>query len=220
LTIFSYINPTVTTGLRHLASRSGDAADDAEFFKLHPIYNAQVLDGLKTIFEHYACSQDAQKLAKIRIEDIDAFQAFAVLCLRHTVGVMTWRVKHRKFKLSDFFSLSDEGLALVILENNAKVWKDKAYGITNTSSSARYMEVAKDGSVRKVWSVEGKIRFTALCRQVRELRSFTLSKNNESELVKTWNPTTSNNGNTRAHRRNHNEDERPVSVPVYEIFEG
>lgn len=180
-----------------------------------------MLDGLQTIFEHYAFSPDPSKLAKMRIEDIDAFQAFAALCLRHTIGVMTWRVKHRKFKLSDFFSCSDEGLALVILENNAKVWKDKAFGLsTNTESNARYMETAKDGSVRKTWSVEGKMRFTALCHQVRELRSFTLSKNNEGELVKAWNPSSTNNGTNRGRSSNRNEDERPVSVPVYEIFEG
>ena len=93
---------------------------DAEFFKQHPIYDANVLAGLETIFKDYIFSDDTKKLPKMRVEDINAFRAFAVLCLRHTVGVMTWRVKHRKFRISDFFSISDEGLALVILENNAK----------------------------------------------------------------------------------------------------
>lgn len=206
-------------GLIYLATRNGDAADDAEFFKKHPIYDKQVLDGLQSIFEQYAFSPASNKMAKIRIEDIDAFQAFAVLCLRHTIGVMTWRVKHRKFKLSDFFSISDEGLALVILENNAKVWKDKAFGDAAIEPNARYMDTAKDGSVRKTWSIEGKMRFTALCHQVRELRSFTLSKTNESELVKRWNPSSANSG-TRQRSSNGNQDDRPVSVPVYEIFEG
>jgi hypothetical protein len=108
------------------------------------------------------------------------------------------------------------------LENNAKVWKDKAFGLSmNSNSNSRYMETAKDGSVRKTWSVEGKMRFTALCHQVRELQSFTLSKNNEGELVKAWNPPSStNNGPNRGRSSNRNEDERPVSIPVYEIFEG
>jgi hypothetical protein len=114
----------ILPGLLHLATRNGDAAEDVEFFKMHPIYDKQVLDGLQSLFEQYALSSDYNKLAKIRIENIDAFQAFAVLCLRHTISVMTWRVKHRKFKLTDIFSISDEGIALVILENNAKVWKE------------------------------------------------------------------------------------------------
>jgi hypothetical protein len=45
--------------------------------------------------------------------------------------------------------------ALVILENNAKLWKDKAYyGAVNGETNARYMMIAKNGSVRKSWSDE------------------------------------------------------------------
>lgn len=134
----------VMVGLSYLARRNDNAAEeDAEFFKDNPIYDANILDGLATIFQHYVDSDDSEKLAKIRIEDINAFRAFAELCLKHTVGVMAWRGKHRKFRISDFFSVSDEGLALVILENNTKVWQDTAYGLITDDSHAKYMQRAK-----------------------------------------------------------------------------
>lgn len=193
---------------------------DAEFFKQHPIYDVNVLAGLETIFKDYIFSDDTKKLTKMRVEDINAFRAFAVLCLRHTVGVMTWRVKHRKFRISDFFSISDEGLALVVLENNAKVWKDKAYGIDTTESCAKYMVTANKGDknkVRKSWSNEGKQRFNDICLQVRELRSFTISRNNENELARLWDQSSRKE---RSSRHGDGEDAGRVSNRVIEIFEG
>jgi hypothetical protein len=170
-------------GLTYLATRGGESREDEEFFKQNPIYNKKVLDGLETLFQSYVNSEDPKKLAKIRIEDINAFHAFAVLCLKHTVGVMTWKVKHRKMALSDIYSVSDEALALVILENNAQVWKDKVYGTaTENSKGGRYMKQSKDGSIRKDWSDEGKQRFDDLFCQVREQRAFSLSTTNEMTL--------------------------------------
>lgn len=179
-------------GLTYLATRRGNPDEDAGFFKHNTIYNKDVLDGLETLYQQYLLSEDPNKLARIRIEHVHAFQAFAVLCLRHTVGVMTWKVKHRKCLITDVFSLSDEALALVILENNAKVWRNKAYSIADTDTNARYMTKAKDGSVRKVWSNEGKKRFNDVFAQVRELRSFSLSKTNEKELMRLWNHSSRN----------------------------
>jgi hypothetical protein len=155
----------IIPGLTYLATRNGDAAEDIQFFKKHPIYDKQVLDSLQSIFDWYVFSTDSKKLAKIGIEGVDAFQAFAVLCLRHTIGAMTWRVKHCKFNITDFFSISDEGIALVILENNAKVWKDKAIGLAATASYGRYMDTARDGSVRKLGVLRGKC--DSLCCVIR-----------------------------------------------------
>jgi hypothetical protein len=180
-------------GLTYLATRGGESREDEEFFKQNPIYNEQVLDGLETLFQSYVNSEDPKKLAKIRIENINAFHAFAVLCLKHTVGVMTWKVKHRKMSLSDIYSVSDEALALVILENNAQVWKDRAYGTaTENSKGGRYMRQSKDGSIRKDWSDEGKKRFNDLFCQVREQRAFSLSTTNEMTLKALWNRSSRN----------------------------
>jgi len=126
------------------------------------------------------------------VENLNAFHAFVILCLRHTLGVMSWKLKHRRILLSDIFTISDEALALVIFENNALVWKNKAYGQPDVT--AKYMQTAKDGSVRKVWSDEGMKRFNELFGHVKQFRLVPMSKTNETELMKMWNSKKSKNG--------------------------
>lgn len=184
--------PFTFVGLQHLASTSGDAAEEEAFFKENAIYNKDVLEGLEELYQQYVLSRDPNKLARIRIENIKAFHAFVILCMRNTLGVMAWKMKHRRMPLTDIFSVSDEALALVILENNAMVWRNKAFGEAETN--AKYMQIAKDGSVRKVWSDEGMKRFNNLFQQVKELRSFSLSRTNEMELMKIWSSKKSKNG--------------------------
>jgi hypothetical protein len=100
---------------------------------------------------------------------------------------MTWKVKHWKMSLSDIYSISDEALALLILENNAQVWKDKVYGTaTENSKGGRYMRQSKDGSIRKDWSDKGKKRFNDLFCQVTEQHAFSLSTTNEMTLKALW----------------------------------
>jgi hypothetical protein len=184
-------------GLTYLSNRRGDSVQDAEFFAENPVYNSDILDGLETLFQTYVISNDAKKLSKARIEDVNAFQAFVVLCLRHTIGVMTWKLKHRREAVSDLFSISDEALALVILENNAQVWKDKARGVISTADRARggrYMTRSKNGSIRKEWSHEGLERFNDMFCQVRELRLTSLSTTNEKTLKDKWNKSAGNRG--------------------------
>mmetsp|Transcript_3453 Transcript_3453/g.6529 ORF Transcript_3453/g.6529 Transcript_3453/m.6529 type:complete len:106 (+) Transcript_3453:88-405(+) len=72
------------------------------------------------------------------------------------------------------------------------VWKCKAYGEEETK--AKYMQIAKDGSVRKVWSDEGMKRFNVLCSQVQQNRPVSMSKTNETELMKLWNKRRTKNG--------------------------
>ena len=185
------------TGLKFLASRSGDAAEDAAFFKEHPIYNQDILDGLDTLMQQYVLSRDPDKMAKVRLENLHAFQAFVVLCLRHTVGVMTWKLKHRKFNVSDIFTICDETLALLVLENNAETWRNKAYSMPGVNTVPKYMAMTKEGKARKEWSKEGKTRFNKVFSQLSGLRQFSVSVSKEKEFLKRWNSL-----NKRASSRN------------------
>jgi hypothetical protein len=124
-------------GLNYLSTRRGDSSEDTEFFAENPIYNEDILDGLETLFQTFVTSNDTKKLSRARIEDVNAFHAFVILCLRHTIGVMAWKLKHRKVDISKIFSVSDEALALVILENNAQLWKDKARGAIPLTDKAK-----------------------------------------------------------------------------------
>ena len=154
---------------------------------------------MDALITQYALSDDSDKLAKVRIENIHAFHAFVVLCLRHTVGVMSWKLKHRKFKISDVFTVCDETLALLVLENNAKLWKNKAYGVPCVNALPKYMTLTKEGKARKEWSKQGKARFNKVFGQLRGLRQLSLSTSIETELYKLWN-SRKNHGTSRNNR--------------------
>jgi zona occludens toxin (predicted ATPase) len=63
---------------------------------------------------------------------------------------MIWTLKHHNTRISEvFFSVSSESLAVVILENNAMIWRNKACGFSAVDSNACYMKQAKDGPARK-----------------------------------------------------------------------
>eukprot|EP00971_Amphidinium_carterae_P298598 5932502-Amphidinium_carterae.1 len=59
------------------------------------------------------------------------------------------------------------------------------------------MRKSQDGSVRKDWSDEGKMRFNEIFTQVREMRPFSLSTTNENALRSLWNQASRN----QRHRR-------------------
>ena len=109
---------------------------EGEEFDNNTIYDIN----FETLYHHDKPSKDTKQLARIQIEDRNALHAFTVLCLRHMVGVMTWKLKHRNTRISDVFSVSDETLALVTLENDALICRIKAYGKSATDTSAHYMK--------------------------------------------------------------------------------
>jgi hypothetical protein len=86
-------------------------------------------------------------LMKVRLLGMQITRLFSLMPMqRFFAGLSSTMACPRSFKM--------KLKALVILENNAKVWKDKAYGAVNGETNARYMMIAKNGSVRKSWSDE------------------------------------------------------------------
>jgi hypothetical protein len=57
------------------------------------------------------------------------------------------------------------------------------------------MKVTKGGKARKEWSPEGKTHFNTVFAQLKDLRSFPISKSNETDLFKHWNHTGRCSGN-------------------------
>lgn len=179
----------IVTGLCYIHQRPDidDAPGDAEFFKKHPQFNVRILKGLKVLVESYVNDPDPQKMAKVRIENMDAFEAFCVLCLKHTNGAMVWKLKHRKCSIKSMYSVSDEALAFLILDNSCEIWERKARG-EEVLADGKYMTRAAGGraNFRRAWSNRGKERYNKLFAQVSELRSFTLSTTVEGELMNRW----------------------------------
>ena len=73
--------------------------------------------------------------------------------------------------ISQIFSVTDEALALLILENELHVWKEqrKPQNEQNTNNLKRNYVNGQSGK-HKSWSKEGKKRFHTLCIHIKELR--------------------------------------------------
>jgi len=65
----------------------------------------------------------APDLVVIRCNNIDAFETFCTLCLRHVIGSCSWKKEHRKTKVSKIFTLCDESFAFLVLEIKWLYWK-------------------------------------------------------------------------------------------------
>jgi hypothetical protein len=61
--------------------------------------------------------------ATIRTEDINVFESFCVLCLKHVAGTGVWRQNYSRETISDAFTISDEAFAFLVLDNNRHYWK-------------------------------------------------------------------------------------------------
>ena len=105
----------------------GTAGSDSDFFKKHPVYNECVLAGLQSLLLHMGVLPNeffskytfhTSDLVAIICHDVDAFEAFCMLCLRHAVGSCSWKKEHCKTKVSKIFTLCDEAFAFLVLENN------------------------------------------------------------------------------------------------------
>ena len=191
----------------------GSAIPNNEFFKKHPAYNERVLKGLENILMLLGCTGDptfdeklydlGKVVATIRTDDIDALESFCVLCLKHIVGMASWRQNFRRENLSDLFTISDEAFAFLVLDNNREYFK-QCYKegehnipvIQTTSASGRChkrrkieTKYTKRGSLggKQGWNQEGIDTYNSLLKVVMENRIKSVSKELEGRLKRQWN---------------------------------
>ena len=186
---------------------------DNEFFKKHPSYNDRVLRGLMTILQRLGVAGDpafheesydpCEVLATIRNEDIDAFESFCVLCLKHVVGTGVWRQNYRRDTISNAFTISDEAFAFLVLDNNRHYWKlcydvgEHNIPMVETASPSgrpskrRKIETkyTKRGSAggTQGWNQEGIDTYNTLLQVVITNRTKSESKDLEGVLKQQWN---------------------------------
>jgi hypothetical protein len=90
----------------------GQAYIDLFFFKKHAPALSRVLSFIE--------EDDVKGL----FLDEEAFASFVYYCLSTTIKKGTWRIGRNKKLVSQLFTPYDEGLALVLLENNAEGIRD------------------------------------------------------------------------------------------------
>ena len=186
-------------GIDHLRhKRLGITVSDSDFFKKHPMYNERVLSGLQSlllqmgVLPNESFSEDeyhVTDLVAIRCNDIDAFEAFCMLCLRHAVGSCSWKKEHRKTKCSKIFTLCDEAFAFLVLENNRLIWKSFYDRIQDDEKLVAETKFTVRGSMGglKGWHKDGIKLFNELLREVEQTRHLNQSKIVEENLQRQWN---------------------------------
>jgi hypothetical protein len=81
--------------------------------------------------------------------DDEAFASFVYYCLLTTIKKGTWRIGRNKKLVSQLFTPYDEGLALVLLENNAEGIRDKlAIGRPDKKKRSRQSILVRGSSGR------------------------------------------------------------------------
>lgn len=120
---------------------------------------------------HIVESTDVTDLYK----DEDSFAAFVHFVLSSTIRKSTWRLGRNKKMISQLFTIHDEALALLLLENSSEGWRDVANGVAVDKRNLKTKYTCKGKSVHsdggRGWTDNGMRRFSALTDIVRQSRS-------------------------------------------------
>lgn len=126
---------------------------------------------------------------KTQGDDALKFKYFVEICLVHMGAKNTWNEGRSIKTVSNLFTVADEALTILVLENNAKEWlevvEDPAYehkrGDTKYTDTTSFpkptrqgtntkRKVARKAKVNKGWNTSGLRRYNALYAQTRKNR--------------------------------------------------
>jgi hypothetical protein len=140
-----------------------------------------------------------KEMVALRTTDMDAFEAFCILFLRHTTGKVSWKSSSRSSRISETFTISDEAFAFLVLDDNINYWRKYYLSDVNAVSQV----VASSGGKGKkpairvetkyslknrtgAWSNEGIRTYNILFQEVMHLRNAPDCKTMENELMDRW----------------------------------
>lgn len=117
------------------------------------------------------------------------FKLIVNVCFPPMVPAKHWKQNKGELAVRNLLTISDEALALIVLENNYEEWIDKAKGVEvdKKRRKTKYTHGGqkKDGT-RKGWSLEGRQRFNTIFTAIKLERDRATSKNREDRLMKEW----------------------------------
>ena len=118
-------------------------------------------------------------------EHKEIFLTFVNICLVHFCSSMKWRYHAYNSVISDIFTESDEAFAMLLLENNAKDYKQMVVldrKLTRKEAMPKYTKDPNMTEKFKGWSKNGIKRYNDLIKVVKRNRLTTHSKEMEVEL--------------------------------------
>lgn len=129
-------------------------------------------------------------IEKFRTEGTGSeFNTIVSICFPPMVNAKHWKTNKASVEVSELLTVSDEALALIVLENNYKEWIEKAKGniIDKKKRLTRYTHGGQNhNGTKKGWSMEGKKRYNEIFTAIRLERTRPTSKSREQTLMKQW----------------------------------
>ena len=117
-------------------------------------------------------------------ENMTLFQTFVNLCLIHFTTSISWRYKACDCVISDIFTVTDEALCILFLENNAddyvRVYEEERK-INRKESRLKYTKVENVQKKFKGWDRKAIKRFNEIVMCVKRNRESSDSKKLEEE---------------------------------------
>ena len=122
-------------------------------------------------------------------ENHELFQAFVEYCLIHSISSMDWRTKCYNTTVSKMFTVADEAMAILLLENNAKdlrLIKDKRRKLPRKQQNSKFTKIDKEGDSGESfqgWHKKGIKRYNELFKIIKESRKLRSSMELENKLL-------------------------------------
>ena len=184
-----------------------------------------VKEEIKKLVEKAATSEGLVNM-RVNLDQSDLFDTFVNYCLVNLTTSLNWRYKSYNTNVSDIFSESDEGLCMLILENNAQDFL-KVYStgsaLTRKESRTKYTKSKGVTNAKfKGQNRNGIKRFNFLVREVKKNRATVHSQGLEEKLKLKYEGIFKENNKDET-ITNDGEDEENSSdddVDAYDGFEG
>lgn len=140
-------------------------------------------------------SEVLERLEKKKIQNFrtdgtyNEFKMIVSVAFPPMVSCKHWKRNRGELEVSNLLTVSDESLALIVLENNHEEWIDLAMGkeLDKKKRKTKYTHAGqrKDGT-RKGWSLEGRKRFNMIFTAIKTKRDRAMSREREERLLKEW----------------------------------
>lgn len=145
------------------------------------------------------------------------FKLIVNVCFPPMVPAKHWKQNKGEVAVTDLLTISDEALALIVLENNYEEWIDRAKGVEvhKKSRKTKYTHGGqKKNGTRKGWSLEGRQRFNTIFTAIKLERDQATSREREDRLKKEWAPKKDKGNNEEEGSDEVNVEEDDSFVPM------
>ena len=165
------LNVNTVTGNSYVSDRESDNIDMAK-------------QKMKNIIDIVVAGDALQNL-RAESENTQLFETFASYCLIHFMTSYNWWYNASLVVISNIFTVSDEALCILLLENNAAdyaIMHREQRKINRREAKPKWTKVECTDKKIRAWDRRGMHRFNVFVNVIQTNRQLTVSKDMELEL--------------------------------------